>query len=194
MAETDSPPAPWRERLRTVLAEDTQSFRPRQLVLGALSRAIPALVGCEVRASLLRLRGVKVGAGTRLLDTPRITIGAGQTAANLTIGEDCEIDIGCTIDLGAKVTLGNRVTLSHEVVLLTTSHELGRREHRAGAMLVNPIVIEDGAWIGARSIILPGVKIGAGAVIDAGSVINKDVPAHTRFGGSPPKKLADLAP
>ena len=61
-------------------------------------------------------------------------------------------------------------------------------------MICSPVIIEDGVWIGARSVILPGVTIGAGAVINPGAVVNKDVPANTRVGGTPAKKVESFEP
>jgi maltose O-acetyltransferase len=59
-------------------------------------------------------------------------------------------------------------------------------------LILNPVVIQEGAWLRARCIILPGVTIGAGAVVEAGAVVNKDVPANTRVGGVPAVKLQTL--
>lgn len=192
---TDAPGerrANWRTRVLNVLVEDTQAIRPRQHLFSLLSRAIPPHVGGDVRASLLRLRGANIGEGTRFLDTPRVTFGTGQTAANLTIGSGCVFGLGCTIDLGTTITIGDGVTIGHEVILLTTSHELGSREHRAADLIQKPIVIGSGAWIGVRSIVLPGVTIGEGAIVEPGTVVTKDVPPRTRVGGIPAKKLADV--
>ncbi len=194
MSDVASPRSTWQGRLLQVLAEDTHAIRPRQQFFSLLSRAVPAQVGAEFRASLLRLRGMKVGAGTLFLGTPRITIGDGQKPSNLSIGEHCVIDADCILDLGAALTIGDRVTIDREAVILTTTHQLGRREHRAGVVALSPVVIENGAWIGARAVILPGVTVGAGAIVEAGTVLNKSVAANTRVGGSPVRTLEELAP
>src|SRR5690625_4773057 len=55
-----------------------------------------------------------------------------------------------------------------------------------------PVTIRDKAWIGCRSIILKGVTIGEGAVIAAGSVVTRDIPPYTIYGGSPARHLADV--
>ena len=55
-----------------------------------------------------------------------------------------------------------------------------------------PIVIEDGAWIGAGAIILPGITIGEYAVIGAGSVVTKDIPAYTIAAGNPCKLIRKI--
>jgi maltose O-acetyltransferase len=70
-------------------------------------------------------------------------------------------------------------------MILTTSHKLGPSSHRAGPHDLLPVKIGDGAWIGARATILPGVTVGEGAVISAGSVVNKNVPANSIVAGAP---------
>jgi acetyltransferase-like isoleucine patch superfamily enzyme len=56
----------------------------------------------------------------------------------------------------------------------------------------NPVVVGDGVWLGARSIILPGVTIGEGSIVNPGAVVNKDVAANTRVGGIPATQLEVL--
>jgi maltose O-acetyltransferase len=70
-------------------------------------------------------------------------------------------------------------------MILTTSHKLGPSAHRAGKHDLLPVEIGDGAWIGARATILPGVTIGRGAVVSAGSVVNKNVPPNSIVAGTP---------
>ena len=70
-------------------------------------------------------------------------------------------------------------------MILTSTHELDIKEHRAGRLQLSPVNVGDGVWIGARAIILPGVTIGAGAVVNPGAVVNKDVAPQTRVGGTP---------
>jgi len=80
----------------------------------------------------------------------------------------------CTfMDLGG-ITIGDDVMISAHVTLITSSHPIDP-ERRRRAVTVAPIVIEDGAWIGAAATVLPGVTIGRDAVIGAGAVISRDV-------------------
>jgi maltose O-acetyltransferase len=101
-------------------------------------------------------------------------IAPGGIAGRLTIGERCGFNIGCLLDLEAPVTIGNHVSFGHDVLVLTGSTERG-----PGA----PVVIEDGAWIAARAVIMPGVTVGAGAVIGATVVVSQDVPPNTLIAG-----------
>ena len=57
---------------------------------------------------------------------------------------------------------------------------------------VSPVIIGKGAWVGARSIILPGVRIGEGSVVTAGSVVSRDVPSHTVVAGNPARPVSKL--
>jgi maltose O-acetyltransferase len=107
------------------------------------------------------------------------TIIGEKATANLTIGAECGFNVGCIIDVGAPIQIGNHVGVGHQVMILSQTHTVGPAAQRAGLPLHAPVVIEDGAWIGARCTIMPGVTIGAGAVIGATMVISKDVPPHT---------------
>jgi len=77
-------------------------------------------------------------------------------------------------------------------MVLTSTHELDLPEHRAGKIVTTPVSIGEGAWLRARSVILPGVKVGAGAVVEAGAVVNKDVEPNSRVSGIPAAKLETL--
>jgi len=182
------------ERLREMVEGELAHVRPRQHVLSAMSRAIPLQIGGSLRAKLLSLRGVSVGEGTLLLDTPRVRGDRADSLANLRIGEHCVIDVGCNFELGDTLTIGDRVTIGPQCLIITTTHELGPREHRAGPVVRRSVVIENGAWLGARSIVLPGVTIGEGAIVDPGSVVTKDVVAHTRVRGMPARQVEQLTP
>ncbi|HWZ87465.1 MAG TPA: DapH/DapD/GlmU-related protein [Polyangiaceae bacterium] len=145
----------------------------------------------QIRARLFSLVGFRVGNGTRFDATPRIN-GGPDLFSNLSIGQDCTIGADCALDLGERITIGDRVTLSPGVMILTSTHELDIREHRAGPVQLAPVTIHDGAWIGARAIILPGITVGSGAIVNAGAVVNKDVLPQTRVGGVPATQLEVL--
>src|SRR5882724_7539717 len=180
---TEHRPTRWK-KLVALLREDTSGLHPRLIALNFAAGLLPRHSAPRTRARLFSLAGFRVGEGTSLLGAPKIN-GGPNLFSNLSIGRDCEIGADCVIDLGERVTIGNRVTLGPGVTLLTSTHELDIREHRAGAIQLKPITIGDAAWLGAGVVILPGVVIGEGAVIDAGSVVNKDVGAQVRVGGTP---------
>jgi len=90
-----------------------------------------------------------------------------------------------------QITIG-RAAIGPGVHFVTSTHEVGTAEFRVGVLITAPIVVEDGAWIGARATLLPGVTIGKGAIVAAGAVVNADVPANTLYGGVPARHIKDL--
>lgn len=98
------------------------------------------------------------------------------------IGAHCVIGWSCLLDGRGQLTIGDNVNISSYTIIHTASHDLqssGFEEFRA------PVVIANRAWVSTRSLILPGVTIGEGAVVAAGAVVTKDVPPFTVVGGVP---------
>jgi maltose O-acetyltransferase len=170
------------------------NLHPVQKAVTLATRAIPLHIGNRLRATALRVYGIDVGEGTVAYGPPEIASAEDEGFAKMTIGSDCVIHVGCLFELGDSVTIGNRVTIGNGVMVITTTHQLGPKDHRAGLRIRQPVVIEDGAWIGARSVILPGVTVGAGAIVDAGTTVNKSVAPNTRVRGTPAKVVEELAP
>jgi maltose O-acetyltransferase len=186
-------PSAWK-RLSVILDEEFGQVKPLQHVLSVASRVLPLQFGNHARASLLRARGIHIGEGTIVYGTPLLSGGESRGFAKMSVGKNSVIDIGCSFELGEAITIGDSVVIGHNVMILTTTHELGPKEHRAGTFVRNPVRIEDGAWIGPRVMILPGVTIGAGSIVDPGSVVNKDVAPNTRVRGAPARQVEELAP
>ena len=109
------------------------------------------------------------------------------------LGDDVGVS-GCSITAEQYVKIGNRVMIgSGALILDSDAHPLDpdmRRMHARAKTA--PIVIEDDVFVGARAIILKGVNIGKGAVIAAGSVVVKDVPAGVIVGGNPAKQIGTV--
>jgi maltose O-acetyltransferase len=147
-----------------------------------LFRAFPPFVAPNLRTQALRAAGFRIGRASVFWGRPHFH-GTGDIARRLTIGTDSGFNAGCVFDLEDTVTIGNRVAVGHRVMFLTRDHDPGTVAQRAGAVRRAPIVVEDGAWIGARATVLPGVTIGAGAVIGAGVAVTHDVPPHTLVSG-----------
>jgi maltose O-acetyltransferase len=123
----------------------------------------------------------------------KITITGNQPfAGNLTVGEGSRINSPLYIELNAPVTIGREVGIGHHVVLITTDHDTADSSNRSGAMTHSPIVIEDGAWVGAGVMVLPGVTIGAGSVVAAGSMVSQSVPPNKVVGGVPARPIKTL--
>jgi maltose O-acetyltransferase len=77
-------------------------------------------------------------------------------------------------------------------MLLTSSHHIGNQIHRAGPLTTAPVIIENGTWIGARSVVLPGVTVGAGSVVASGAIVTRNVPPNTLVGGVPARVLRTI--
>ena len=95
------------------------------------------------------------------------------------------INVDCIFDLNDSIEIADFVSVGQGVMILTSSHRIGPAARRAGALFTAPVRIGPGAWIGARSVILPGVTVGAGAVVAAGSVVNKNVAPNALVSGVP---------
>lgn len=163
----------------------------RLFVMKLLMAPLPIYLGGRIRVFIMRLIGFNIGRGGIFMGTPLIT-GKGNVIGRLTIGEECYFNIGCHFELGGNIRVGDRVALGHDVLVLTSSHEIGPSSRRVGPMFSKAVHIHEGVWIGSRSTILPGVTIGAGSIVAAGSVVVNDVPPDTLVGGVPAKAIRTL--
>ena len=179
------------ERAVEVLREEMDGLRPRHMLARLLVLPLPILAGSRLRAAALRLAGFRVGRGVTLGSMPRL-FGNGPITERLTIGDHCFFNVGTTIELGAPVRIGDWVTFGPDVMLLTTTHEIGQPDHRCSTRVLGAIEVGDGAWIGARALVLPGVTIGRGAVIGAGSLVLHDVEPNTLVAGVPARVMREL--
>lgn len=103
----------------------------------------------------------------------------------ITIGKNVFINHACSfLDLGG-ITIEDSVLIGPRVNLITENHPSDPAERRS--LMTKPIVIKRNAWLGANATILPGVTIGENAIVAAGAVVSKDVPANTIVGGVPAK-------
>ncbi len=96
--------------------------------------------------------------------------------------------IGINARIGKYTFIGDDVMMGQDVLIFTRNHEfkdINIPIRRQGFTDYSPVIIEDDVWIGARVIILPGVRIGKGAIISAGAVVTKDVEPYSIVGGVP---------
>jgi len=133
------------------------------------------------------LHGVTTFATTKVLDDPALTIGD-----RTYVGYQVTISAGERVEIGSDCLIADRVLIAdndgHPVDMAKRiAHEPVAPEQ------IRPIVIEDGAWIGSRAVILKGVRIGKGAVVGAGAVVTRDVPPLTVVGGNPARVLRDIS-
>lgn len=132
---------------------------------------------------LLRLLGFNIHISARLVSSIKIS-----GVCDLKIGEDTFVGHDVCFYGNGKFILGNNIDIAPQVKLLTGSHLVDQLPARAAGSGFNSYIqIGNGAWIGAGSIILPGVVIGEGSIIAAGSVVNKDVEPFSLYAGNPAK-------
>ncbi|HEX7336533.1 MAG TPA: acyltransferase [Gemmatimonadales bacterium] len=115
-----------------------------------------------------------------------------------TIGNDVYIadDLLIVEELADRgnITIGNRVSIAPRVTLVTSSHPNNSRIRGFAPSSQGPIVIEDDAWLGTGCVVLPGVRIGRGAVVGANSVVLQDVPPLHIVAGQPARTVRELLP
>lgn len=109
---------------------------------------------------------------------------------NVSIGENSFLNYRCFV--GDNVKIGDNTLMGFEVMLCTPTHEIGNEHKRAGEWKQEPILIGDGCWIGTRATILPGVTVGDGCIIAAGSLVTKDCEPNGLYMGTPAKRIKDL--
>lgn len=139
----------------------------------------------EVRHLIEKLIGQKLDEGFSLF--PPFYTDCGK---NIHIGKNVFINSGCHFQDQGGITIGDGTLIGHCVVLATINHDLDP-ENRANEH-VKPIVIGRNVWIGAHATITQAVTIGDGAIIAAGAVVTKDVPAGVMVGGVPAKIIKEL--
>jgi maltose O-acetyltransferase len=178
-------------RLLRIICEEFARFHFKLRLLDICVAWMPHFCFFRSRTYLYRAFGVRIGARSVILGRMELS-GSDPLLKKLRIGEDCQITAPLYVDLNAEITVGNRVALAHHVKLVTSTHELGSEAQRCGELRFAPIHIEDGCWIGASAVILPGVTIGKGSVIAAGAVVASDIPPNTLAGGIPAKSIKTL--
>jgi putative colanic acid biosynthesis acetyltransferase WcaF len=139
-----------------------------------------------VKRRLLRLFGARIGEGVVIKPQVRI-----KYPWRLAIGDHCWIGQDVWIDNIDDIRIGSQVCVSQYAYLCTGSHDPNRI---AFDLIHKPIVVEDGAWLAARCTVLPGVTVGANAIVAGGSVVTRDVEPATIVAGVPARKLGDRQP
>lgn len=124
-------------------------------------------------------RGARVHAG--------VHFGLGS---KLSLGSRSYLGRGSFLALDDAIRIGDDVMGGPEVMIFTANHGIALDRPMIEQLTTKaPVVIEDDVWLGARAILLPGVRIGSGAVVGAGSVVTRDVPPAAIVGGVPARVL-----
>lgn len=155
----------------------------------AVARYLPdsplpgSIIGMKVRRILAGKIFKYIGADTKVHSN--VYFGSG---INVELGDCSSLNHGAWIS--NDTIIGADVMMGPYVMILSGSHNFDRLDipmREQGAPARRAVIIQDDVWVGAKSIILPGVTIGAHSIIGAGSVVTKDVPEYAIVGGSPAK-------
>lgn len=139
-----------------------------------------------VRQAYLRACGMKIGKGVCLMRSTSIV-----RPERIALGDGTIVGAHCFLGGEAGLTIGRNVNISSYAVVLGGRHDVNDPTF---ASILEPIEIEDYAWLATRSTVVGGVRIGRGAVVAAGAVVTKDVAPYAIVGGVPAKKIGERNP
>ena len=146
---------------------------------------MPARLVGERRISLGSNIFIGAGSWLQALGDGRVEVGDGTSIAG-----------GCVLSAATSVRLGRKVLIARNVYVSDHIHAYGNPERAVldqGLTRLQPVVIEDGAWLGENVVVCPGVTIGRGAVIGANAVVREDVPPHAVAVGVPARVVSRFA-
>ena len=139
-----------------------------------------------VKSAFLRLVGANLG--KRIIYYPGVWVAPGR---NLIIGDDVDLALDVVITTGGGVSIGDRALIGYRTQILSTNHIIPENRGRVfgsgheGKM----VIIGADVWIGCNAIVLPGVTIGEGAIVAAGSVVTKNIEPYSIVGGNPARVI-----
>lgn len=165
---------------------DVGASRFKQLlwyVINAVFFNSNALLPYSMKASILRTFGAEIGHG--FVIKPRVNI---KFPWKLVVGDHCWIGEGVWIDNLDLVTLGSNVCISQGALILSGNHDFSKSSFD---LIVKPIVMEDGAWVGAKAIVTQGIVLGSHSVLVAGSVASSNLEAFGIYRGNPAVKVKE---
>ena len=136
-----------------------------------------------IKIFILRTFGAKIGKVAIIKPWVRI-----KFPWNLSLGDHVWLGENCWIDNISPVTLGNHVCISQDAFLLTGNHDYKKMDF---PLITKSIVIEDGAWIGAKSIVMGGVLVQTHAVLSIASVATKNLDSYSIYQGNPAVKIKE---
>ncbi|MFD2864311.1 WcaF family extracellular polysaccharide biosynthesis acetyltransferase [Mucilaginibacter antarcticus] len=136
-----------------------------------------------IKVALMRLFGAEIGNNVEI--KPNVNI---KYPWNLTIANNVWIGEEVWIDSLVMITIGSNVCLSQGALLLTGSHNYKKTTFD---LIVGSIILQDGAWIGAKAIVNQGITVGSHAVLTTGSVATTDLEAYGIYQGNPAVKVRE---
>ena len=150
-------------------------------------------IGDNVEINALCVEGVKLGNNITILRNTVIecTGNIKNMGVGLIVGDDVGIAQNCFIQVRGRVTIGSHVMFGPNVSIFSENHGFTDLDM---PMISQPtvrgeVIIEDDVWLGTRSVILSGVRIGKGSIIAAGALVNRDIPPYSIVAGVPGKVI-----
>lgn len=142
-----------------------------------------AIPGSNWRRFLLRLFGAKIG--KRIVIKPRVNI---KYPWKLEVGDFSWIGEQVWIDNLAQVSIGKNCCISQGAMLLCGNHNYKKTSFD---LMVGEIVLQDGVWLGAKSLVAPHVVCHTHSILTAGSIASKNLDAHSIYTGNPAEKIRE---
>lgn len=136
-----------------------------------------------IKIWLLRLFGAKIGKGLIIKNNVII-----KFPWKLTIGDNVWLGENCWIDNLDNVIIGNNVCISQGALLITGNHDYTKVDFPYRNA---PILIEDGAWVGAKAVVAPGVNIRSHSILTLGTIMTKDTEPYGIYQGNPGVKIKE---
>jgi acetyltransferase-like isoleucine patch superfamily enzyme len=199
-------PAQARAALRQKLANN-RGVNPAEFVARAVTFSV-----ATARSRYCLRQATSLGVGIRILGRPPVIRNAGTLTlgndvkleapirpiffhvfggAELTLGEQVAVNEGARFECTRAIRVGDRVRIGFGAVLIDNHfHDVYDRESRPPG---RSIVVENDVWIGARAMVLPGVRIGEGSIVGAGAIVSNDVPPFTVVAGNPAHVVRSLS-
>jgi len=141
----------------------------------------------EERARLIR-ELIPASAGAAWIEPPFYC----DYGTNITVGSRVFFNFNCVVLDVCRVNIGSRVLFGPGVQIYAATHPLSASERSTGLESGKAIEIGDDVWVGGGAIICPGVRVGARAVIGAGSVVTKDLPGGVLAAGNPCRVIREI--
>ena len=139
---------------------------------------------------IYQTRSSEIDIGTDVLFGYGVRISMGANGI-LTVGDGSYLGDRTHLVCNQEVTIGRKCAISWDVLIMDhPGYKTGYNDEEP-ILRTAPVIIEDDVWIGCRSVIIKGVRVGRGAIVSAGSLVVKDVPSRTLVGGNPARILRE---